>query len=77
MDKEEIRMTLNFLVQEKNIISSFEIQEELFLPFLLALKSGGSWSYATEEMKSIAIKDVTTYYNEKDKTGYTLERVFS
>lgn len=76
MDAEEIRAIFKFSVQEKNIISSFEIQEELFLPFLLSLKSGGSWSYASEETKSIAVKDVITYYNEESKTGYTLEKIY-
>jgi len=76
MDTEEIRATFKFLAQEKNIISSFGIQEDLFLPFLLSLKSGGSWSYATEEVKSMAIKDVITYYNEESKTGYTVEKIY-
>jgi predicted metalloprotease len=76
MDIEEIRATFKFLAQEKDIVSSFGIQEELFLPFLLSLKSGGSWSYASEEAKSVAIKDVTTYYNEESKTGYTLEKIY-
>jgi predicted metalloprotease len=76
MNTEEIQAIFDFLAQEKNIISSFGIQEELFLPFLLSLKSGGSWSYASEEAKSIAIKDVTTYYNDESKTGYTLEKIY-
>ena len=76
MDAEEIRAIFKFSAQEKSIISSFEIQEELFLPFLLSLKSGGSWSYASEETKSIAVKDVITYYNEESKTGYTLEKIY-
>ncbi|KKH47456.1 RimK/LysX family protein [Methanosarcina sp. 1.H.A.2.2] len=76
MDAEEIRAIFRFSAQEKSIISSFEIQEELFLPFLLSLKSGGSWSYASEDTKSIAVKDVITYYNEESKTGYTLEKIY-
>lgn len=76
MDTEEIRATFKFLAQEKNIISSFGIQDELFLPFLLSLKSGGSWSYASEETKSIAVKDAFTYYDEASKTGYTMERIY-
>ncbi|MHB8101876.1 MAG: hypothetical protein ACYDEF_06820 [Methanosarcina sp.] len=76
MDAEEIRAILKFSAQEKNIISSFEIQEDVFLPFLLSLKSGGSWSYASEETKSIAVKDVITHYNEESKTGYTLEKTY-
>ena len=76
MDTEEIRATFKFLAQEKNIISSFGVQDELFLPFLLSLKSGGSWSYASEETKSIAVKDAITYYNEASKTGYTMERIY-
>ena len=76
MDTEEIQATLKFLAQEKNLISIFGIQEELFLPFLLSLKSGGSWSYASEETKSVAIKDVITYYDEESKTGYTLEKIY-
>ncbi|MDD3247219.1 MAG: hypothetical protein PHF18_10295 [Methanosarcina sp.] len=56
MDAEEIRAIFKFSALEKSIISSFGIQEELFLPFLLSLKSGGSWSYTSEETKSIAVK---------------------
>jgi len=76
MDVEEIQAIFKFSAWERNIISSFEIQAELFLPFLLSLKSGGSWSYASEEMKSIAVKDVITYYNDESKTGYTLEKIY-
>jgi predicted metalloprotease len=76
MDAEEIRAIFKFSALEKNMISSFGIQEELFLPFLLSLKSGGSWSYASEETKSIAVKDVITYYSEESKTGYTLEKIY-
>jgi len=76
MDAEEIRAIFKFSAREKNIISSFGIQEDLFLPFLLSLKSGGSWSYASEETKSIAVKDVITYYDEESKTGYTLEKIY-
>jgi predicted metalloprotease len=47
MDAEEIRVSFKLSAQEKSIISSFDIQGDLFLPFLLSLKSGGSWSYAT------------------------------
>jgi predicted metalloprotease len=76
MDAEEIRAIFKFSTQEKNVISSFNIEEELFLPFLLSLKSGGSWSYASEETRSIAVKDIITYYDEESKTGYTLEKIY-
>lgn len=76
MDTEEIQTTLKFLAQEKNIVSGFGIQNELFLPFLLSLKSGGSWSYASEEAKSIAVKDTFTFYDEASKTGSTMERIY-
>ncbi len=76
MDAEDILAIFKFSTQERNIISSFEIQEEFFLPFLLSLKSGGSWSYASEEIKSIAVKDVITYYNDESKTGYTVEKIY-
>lgn len=76
MDTQEIRAIFKFSTQEKNIISSFGVQEDLFLPFLLSLKSGGAWSYASEESKSIAVKDVITYYDEERKTGYTLEKIY-
>jgi predicted metalloprotease len=76
MDTEEIRAIFKFSAMEKNIISSFGIQGDLFLPFLLSLKSGGSWSYASEEAKSIAVKDVITYYDEESKIGYTLEKIY-
>lgn len=76
MDTEEIQAIFRFSVQEKDIISSFGIQEDLFLPFLLSLKSGGAWSYFSGETKSVAVKDVTTYYDEEKKTGYTLEKIY-
>ena len=76
MDAEEIRAIFRFSAMEKNMIYSFGIQGDLFLPFLLSLKSGGSWSYATEETKSMAVKDVITYYDEESKTGYTLEKIY-
>lgn len=76
MDAEEIRAIFKFSALEKNLISSFGIEEELFLPFLLSLKSGGSWSYASEETKSIAVKDVITFYDDENKIGYTLEKIY-
>ncbi|MDQ1253193.1 MAG: hypothetical protein QG646_2343 [Euryarchaeota archaeon] len=76
MDTEEIRATFRFLAHEKKLVSSFGIQDELFLPFLLSLKSGGSWSYASEEAKSVAVKDTFTYYDEASKTGSTMERIY-
>jgi len=76
MEAEEIREIFKFSALEKHMISSFGIKEELFLPLLLSLKSGGSWSYASEETKSMAVKDVITYYDEENKTGYTLEKIY-
>lgn len=76
MDAEEIRAIFRFSALEKNMISSFGIQGDLFLPFLLSLKSGGSWSYTSEEAKSIAVKDVITYYDDESRTGYTLEKIY-
>lgn len=76
MDAEEIRAIFKFSALEKNLISSFGIEEELFLPFLLSLKSGGSWSYASEETNSIAVKDVITFYDDENKIGYTLEKIY-
>jgi len=76
MDAEEIRAVFRFSALEKNMISGFGIQGDLFLPFLLSLKSGGSWSYATEGAKSIAVKDVITYYDEENRAGYTLEKIY-
>lgn len=76
MDAEEIRTIFKFSAMEKNMISSFGIEEELFLPFLLSLKSGGSWSYVSEETKSIAVKDVITFYDDENKIGYTLEKIY-
>ena len=75
-DAEEIRAIFRFSALEKNLISSFGIQGDLFLHFLLSLKSGGSWSYASEDAKSIAVKDVITYYDEERKIGYTLEKLY-
>lgn len=76
MEAEDILAIFKFSAQEKKMLLSFGIQEDIFLPLLLSLKSGGSWSYAAEESRSIAVKDVTTYYDEENKAGYTLEEVY-
>ena len=76
MDSKEIKVIFKFSAQEISIISSFDIQGDLFFPILLSLKSGGSWSYAAEETNSIAVKDVITYHNEESKIGYTLEKIY-
>ncbi|MCQ1536578.1 hypothetical protein FTO70_13035 [Methanosarcina sp. KYL-1] len=76
MSAEDIKAIFKFSAEERKILLSFGVQEDMFLPLLLSLKSGGSWSYATEEMRSIAVKDVITFYDEENMAGYTLEKIY-
>ena len=76
MDAGEIQSFLKYSANEKRIIEKFDIPSDLFLPLLLSLKAGGSWSYSTEELTTVSVKNVITYYDEKKMIGHTLEEIY-
>ncbi len=76
MDIEEIKKIINFTNAEKELISSFDIPADAFIPLLLSLRSGGDWSYSAEDIKTIAVMDKTTIYDDEKKLGYSLEEIY-
>ncbi len=76
MDIETIKKTIAFTNAEKKLISSFEIPADAFIPLLLSLRDGGDWSYSSEKISTVAVMDKTTIYDEKKKTGYSLEEIY-
>ncbi|GFO96840.1 putative metalloprotease [groundwater metagenome] len=76
MDIEILKKSIDFTNAEKKLISSIGIQADAILPLFLSLRDGGDWSYSTENIKTIAILDKTTFYNEENKTGYSLEEIY-
>ena len=76
MDIETLKKTIAFTNAEKKLISSFEIPADAFIPLLLSLRDGGDWSYSSENINTVAVMDKTTIYDEKKKTGYSLEEIY-
>ncbi len=76
MDIETLKKTIAFTNAEKKLISSFEIPTDAFIPLLLSLRDGGDWSYSSENINTVAVMDKTTIYDEKKKTGYSLEEIY-
>jgi predicted metalloprotease len=72
MDLENFKQILAFTNTEKELISIINIQPDAFLPFLLSLRDGGDYSYSAEDLKTIAVMDKTTIYDDKKKLGYSL-----
>ena len=76
MDFEFLKRSIDFTNSEKKLISSIGIQADAVLPLLLCLRDGGDWSYSTENIKTMAILDKTTFYDEEKRTGYSLEEIY-
>ncbi|MCZ7355645.1 MAG: hypothetical protein O8C66_13970 [Candidatus Methanoperedens sp.] len=76
MDTENLRQILAFTRAEKELISSFDIPSDAFLPLLLSLRDGGDYSYSSENIRTIAILDKTTIYDDEERLGYSLEEIY-
>lgn len=76
MDIETLKKSIDFTNAEKKLILSLGIQPDAILPLFLSLRDGGDWSYSIENIKTISVLDKTTVYNEKNKTGYSLEEIY-
>jgi len=76
MEIENFKQIIAFTSAEKELISSFNIPADAFLPLLLSMRDGGDYSYSAEDIKTIAVMDKTTVYDDKKKLGYSLEEIY-
>ncbi len=76
MNLENFKQILAFTNTEKELISIFDIQPDAFLPLLLSLRDGGDYSYSAEDIKTVAVVDKTTIYDDRKKLGYSLEEIY-
>jgi predicted metalloprotease len=76
MDPATIRRMFSFARAEEEIISGFDLRSELFVPLILSIRSGGDWSYAAGEARSVSVVEKTTVYDESRKQGRTREEIY-
>jgi predicted metalloprotease len=76
MDIDKVREIIDFTNSERKLISSFNLPADAFTPLLLSLRDGGDWSYSSEGMKTMAVMDKTTIYDDERKLGYSLEEIY-
>jgi predicted metalloprotease len=76
MDIDKVRDIIDFTNAERTLISSFNLPADAFTPLLLSLRDGGDWSYSSEDMKTMAVMDKTTIYDDERKLGYSLEEIY-
>jgi len=75
LDYDKLKKQLFFNLSEKKAIKDLQVQPDAFIPILFSLKFGGDWSFKTQELEAMAVKEKITRYNEEEGEGYTLERV--
>jgi predicted metalloprotease len=75
LDYDKLKKQLSFNLSEKKAIKDLQVQPDAFIPILFSLKFGGDWSFKTQELEAMAVKEKITRYNEEEGEGYTLERV--
>jgi predicted metalloprotease len=76
MDIDKVREIIDFTNSERRLISSFNLPADAFTPLLLSLRDGGDWSYSSEDMRTMAVMDKTTIYDDERKLGYSLEEIY-
>src|SRR5574341_1111364 len=76
MDTEKVKQIIDFTNAERRLISSFDIPTDAFTPLLLSLRDGGDWSYSSEGIKTVAVMDKTTVYDDEKRLGYSLEEIY-
>ncbi|NYB52549.1 MAG: ATP-dependent zinc protease [Methanobacteriaceae archaeon] len=75
LEYDKLKKQLSFNLIEKKAIKSLNIQPDAFIPVLFSLKFGGDWSFKTNRLEAMAVKEKITRYNEELSQGYTLEKV--
>ncbi len=73
---QDLKKTIEFTNEERKLISGFNMPADAFLPLLLSLRDGGDWSYSSGTIKTIAVMDKTTVYDDDKKSGYSLEEIY-
>lgn len=73
---QNLKKTIEFTNEERKLISGFDLPADAFLPLLLSLRDGGDWSYSSGNIKTIAVMDKTTVYDDEQKSGYSLEEIY-
>ncbi len=76
MDMGHLKKAIDFTNAEKKLISTFGITADAFIPLLLSLRDGGDWSYSAKDIRTIAVLDKTTVYDDEKKSGYSLEEIY-
>ncbi len=76
MNIENLKEIIHFTNTEKELVSRFKILGDAFLPLLLSLRDGGDWSYSAENIKTIAVMDKTTVYDEERKVRLLVRRPY-
>ena len=76
MDIEKLRKIIDFTNAEKKLLAGFNLSAEAFTPLLLSLRYGGDWSYSAGDIKTVAVMDKTTVYDDGKKLGYSLEEIY-
>ena len=76
MDPVTIRRMFAFARAEEELVSGFDLPPGAFMPLILSLRSGGDWSYASGEVRSVSVVEKTTIYDEDRKTGMTREEIY-
>ena len=76
MNMQNLKKTIEFTNEERKLISGFNLPADAFLPLLLSLRDGGDWSYSSVNIKTIAVLDKTTVYDDAKKLGYSLEEIY-
>lgn len=72
---DKLKKQLSFNFAEKKAIKDLQVQPDAFIPVLFSLKFGGDWSFKTQKLEAMAVKEKITRYNDEMGEGYTLERV--
>ena len=76
MKVSDLRSTLVMSAREEAVFRKFDLPRDAFHPMMLSLKIGGAWSYSAEHLKCISVMQVHTNYDERTKTGNTIEVVY-
>lgn len=76
MDPKDLKSMIVFNRAEKSLIARFNILPDAFLPLLLSLRDGGDYSYSTEDIKTVAVMDKTTVYDDRKKRGISREEIY-
>jgi len=76
LEKEDIKKIIKFTLKEKEIINTLNLPEEVFLPLFFSVRFGGDWSVSKNSKNLMSVKEKVTEYDEKAKTGYTLEKIY-